>query len=447
MTVTPLVNAGSGSFLDAICRTGDPAGAPVSVFALRAPDGGLDHDSPGADQDHFSGLLLSVVRGDVSAGGDDDVRAGYSWDPRHTAAKRTWERDTFTARSKFPDEHATSERRENPMTETIMSRDILLTEIDPDPAQPRQHIDPVKLAELAQSIHEKGLIVPLLVRPDGGRFIIVHGERRYKACQSLGLETIRAEVRAVSAEEAHWLALIENIQRDDLSPLEEARAYQQRLEEGITQTDLAQRIGKTQSYIAQKLRLLKLPEGIQRDLSRPGFSEGHARQLLRVNHLSEFQSYLAQGVLGGDVPVSGLQKHISRILDHLTMIDLIKKKDFHAADEILLRHLPFSYDGSNDGDDDRPLSEKFLVAAEAYVHVFREKFNTPHVEKELGACSQLAWTWMSAMQCSEPPIGRHTLSMRYALGLYESTLYDNLKKEPGVMLWNPLFLWRKNELR
>src|SRR5262245_3518578 len=129
---------------------------------------------------------------------------------------------------------------------TTMSRDIPLSLIDRDEAQPRQHFDAAALSELAQSIAANGLAVPILVRPVGERFIIVHGERRYRATQSLGHETIAAEVRDLSADEARWLTLIENIQRADLSPIEEARAYQWWLNQGMTQEQLGQRIGKSQ---------------------------------------------------------------------------------------------------------------------------------------------------------------------------------------------------------
>lgn len=176
------------------------------------------------------------------------------------------------------------------MQANTVSRDTLLdlelSLIDPDPDQPRKHFDPVKLAELAESMQRDGLAVPIMVRPAGERFIIVHGERRYRAALSLGWATIRAEIRRdLESDSARWLALIENIQRDDLTPIEEAREYERRLSEGLTQQQLAQRIGKTRSYIAQKLRLLTLPKPIMLYIERGALSEGHARQLLRLKAL------------------------------------------------------------------------------------------------------------------------------------------------------------------
>lgn len=164
-----------------------------------------------------------------------------------------------------------------------MSRDILINLVTRDEAQPRQYFDQAALDELAQSIAANGLAVPILVRPAGERYIIVHGERRYRAVQSLGHATIAADVRDVSADEAQWLALVENVQRADLSPIEEARAYQARLAEGMTQEQLGQRIGKAQSYIATKLRFLRLPEAAQTALDQRRISEGHAKQLLRID--------------------------------------------------------------------------------------------------------------------------------------------------------------------
>ena len=164
-----------------------------------------------------------------------------------------------------------------------MTRDILLGLIDPDPSQNRKTFDEGALDELAQSMAANGLAVPVLVRPgQDGRYVLVHGERRWRAAGRLGWAAIPAEVRDVAPEQARWLALVENIQRADLSPIEEAGAYQAALSEGLTQTELGKRIGKSQSYIAQKLRLLTLPADVQAALGAGQLSEGQARQLLRL---------------------------------------------------------------------------------------------------------------------------------------------------------------------
>jgi len=166
-----------------------------------------------------------------------------------------------------------------------MSRDILLSLVDPDPEQPRQHFDPVKIGELAQSMLANGLAVPILLRPNGERFVIVHGERRWRAAKMLEWETIPADVRELTGEESHWLSLIENIQRADLTPIEEARAYAAYLSNGVTQTELGARIGKSQSYIAHKIQLLNLPPGIADYLEMGLLGEGHVRQLLRLRRV------------------------------------------------------------------------------------------------------------------------------------------------------------------
>jgi ParB/RepB/Spo0J family partition protein len=192
-----------------------------------------------------------------------------------------------------------------------MSRDIPINLIDRDEAQPRQHFDQTALAELAQSIAANGLAVPILVRPAGERFVIVHGERRYRAVRSIGHETIAADVRDLSDDEAHWLALVENVQRADLSPIEEARAYRARLDEGLTQEALGQRIGKSQSYIATKLRFLKLSDEVQEALTAGAITEGHAKQLLRVDDLALRQSVF-ELARDARLPI----KRMAEIIDH-----------------------------------------------------------------------------------------------------------------------------------
>lgn len=166
---------------------------------------------------------------------------------------------------------------------TDVSRDTIgLDLIDPDPDQPRQRFDTGALDELVASIRHNGLAVPILLRPSGDRFVIVHGERRWRAFRQLGLSSIPAEVRDLDPEAARWLQLVENITRDDLGPLEEARAYRDALDGGLTQQQLADRIGKTRTYIAQKLRLLNLPAPSTLLLDAGALTEGHARQLLRI---------------------------------------------------------------------------------------------------------------------------------------------------------------------
>lgn len=163
-----------------------------------------------------------------------------------------------------------------------VSRDTVpVAQVDPDPDQPRRTIDQAALDELTASIKVNGLAVPILVRPVGNRFRIVAGERRWRVARRLGWTDIPAEVRDLDETTARWLQLVENVNRADLSSIEEARAYKGLLDLGETQQSVADRVGKTRSYIAQKLRLLNLPAPLALLLDRGALTEGHVRQLLR----------------------------------------------------------------------------------------------------------------------------------------------------------------------
>jgi ParB family chromosome partitioning protein len=186
-----------------------------------------------------------------------------------------------------------------------MSRDIPIELIDPDPEQPRRHFDPIALQELADSLTANGQIVPITVRPVGERFVIVQGERRWRAAQLARLTTLRAEVSDIAPDAAYLLALIENVQRNDLSPLEEANAYERLLANGFNQTSLGKRIGKSQSYIAQKLRLLQLSNAVASAVADGRLTEGHARQLLRLEDTETIEE-LAEKAIANEWPVNRL---------------------------------------------------------------------------------------------------------------------------------------------
>src|SRR5262245_43878928 len=150
--------------------------------------------------------------------------------------------------------------------------------IDPNPDQPRSRFNEEKLEELAQSIRANGLVQPLLLRPGAnGRYQIVAGERRWRAAERAGLRSVNAVVRSIPDSKLLELALIENIQREELNPIEEASAYQRLIHNlGLTQDEVAQQVGKDRSSIANYLRLLKLPEDVQRMLEDDVISMGHA---------------------------------------------------------------------------------------------------------------------------------------------------------------------------
>jgi ParB family chromosome partitioning protein len=158
-----------------------------------------------------------------------------------------------------------------------------IEEIRPQKGQPRRHFDEAHIEELAESIRSKGVLLPLIVRrgPDG--YLLVAGERRWRAAQKAGLRELPVMVREVSEKEGFELALIENIQREDLNPVEEAEAYKRLIEEhGLTQEELAARVGKDRSTVANALRLLRLPEAIKQAIVAGRLGMGHARALLAL---------------------------------------------------------------------------------------------------------------------------------------------------------------------
>jgi ParB family chromosome partitioning protein len=144
-------------------------------------------------------------------------------------------------------------------------------------------MDPQELSGLIESIRRHGVLQPIVVRPSVGGFEVVAGERRWRAAEAVGLTSIPAIVRSLTDQEALELALVENLQREDLNPMERARAYRRLLQEfGLTQEQIADRVGKSQPSVANALRLLHLPPQIQVSLEAGRITEGHARALLSV---------------------------------------------------------------------------------------------------------------------------------------------------------------------
>ncbi|MFY9619564.1 MAG: ParB/RepB/Spo0J family partition protein [Pyrinomonadaceae bacterium] len=163
-------------------------------------------------------------------------------------------------------------------------REIEIDLITPGEQQPRTSFDEAKLQELAQSIRVSGIIQPLLVRRRGGRFELVAGERRWRAAQLAGLSRVPAIVREIADENLLELALIENIQRQELNAIEEANAYKRLIESlGLTQEEVASRVGRDRTFITNYLRILKLPTEIQSLLEQEKLTFGHARALLGIS--------------------------------------------------------------------------------------------------------------------------------------------------------------------
>lgn len=160
--------------------------------------------------------------------------------------------------------------------------------IDPNPFQPRSAIDPAKLAELQASIRASGIVQPILVRRRGERFQIVAGERRWRAAQALGLASVPVSVRQVPDDQLLELALVENVQREELTPLEEAQAFQRLQSElGLTQEEIARRVGRDRTTIANTLRLLRLPRELRELVGRGALDAGHGRALLALDAVEE----------------------------------------------------------------------------------------------------------------------------------------------------------------
>ncbi|WP_027891475.1 ParB/RepB/Spo0J family partition protein [Calidithermus chliarophilus] len=154
--------------------------------------------------------------------------------------------------------------------------------IRPNPDQPRKHFDPTALAELAASIKQKGLLQPLLVRPKGDVYELVAGERRFRAAQEAGLSEVPVIIRDLGEREVLEIALIENLQREDLNPVEEAQGYQRLVEMGASQEEIALAVGKARATVSNALRLLQLPPAALEALRQGQITAGHARALLML---------------------------------------------------------------------------------------------------------------------------------------------------------------------
>ncbi|OAG28687.1 ParB/RepB/Spo0J family partition protein [Thermodesulfatator autotrophicus] len=184
----------------------------------------------------------------------------------------------------------------------------------PSPYQPRLQKDK-GLEELASSVKEKGLLQPILAREiTPGIYEIVAGERRFQAARLAGLEKVPVIVKELSPQEALELALIENLQREDLNPIEEARGYQRLMEEfGLTQEEVAQKVGKSRAAIANTLRLLKLPDYIQEDIFEERLSAGHARALLGLAENETLLKHVRDEVIKRGLSVRQTEELVKRL--------------------------------------------------------------------------------------------------------------------------------------
>ncbi|HSD09697.1 MAG TPA: ParB/RepB/Spo0J family partition protein [Candidatus Binatia bacterium] len=209
-------------------------------------------------------------------------------------------------------------------------RTVPLEQITPNPWQPRVHFDEARIREMAESIREHGIIEPLVVRPRAGGYELIAGERRLRAARLAGLESVPVAIREMSDRDVLEVTLIENLQREDLSPLEEAAAYVRLMEEfGATQDDVARRVGRSRPAVANTIRLLQLPEAVREELRAGRLSAGHARALLAIDSPVE-QTALARDAIRLGLSVRQLEARIRLRLQPSTRKRA--SRDLHVAD-------------------------------------------------------------------------------------------------------------------
>jgi len=190
-------------------------------------------------------------------------------------------------------------------------RQIRVDDIVPSPYQPRSVFDEERIEELCRTIRTHGVIQPIIVREKNGKYELIAGERRWRAVRKLGFEHVPAIVRNLNDSQAASMSLIENLQREELTAIEEAMAYQQLIQlHGLTQESLAQRLGKSQSTIANKIRLLQLGEPVRRALLERKVTERHARALLALPN-EELQNKVLQEILDKDLTVKQTEARVS----------------------------------------------------------------------------------------------------------------------------------------
>ena len=207
-----------------------------------------------------------------------------------------------------------------------------ISSIRPSALQPRHSFDATAIAELAESIRQKGILQPLLVRRVAGGFELIAGERRLRAAQRLGLENVPVIVRDANDAEALELALIENIQRENLNAIEEARAYRRLLEEfDLTQDEVAARVGKDRSTVANTLRLLQLPDEVKAEIESGALSAGHARALAGARSDAAKIS-LTRDIIARKLTVRQTERLAKQARDP-------KSTDLHAAEQLLTEAL------------------------------------------------------------------------------------------------------------
>ena len=231
----------------------------------------------------------------------------------------------------------TEEKVDNPVDNSNKVLLLPLSKVEPRSGQPRVIFDEKALEELAESVRQHGVLQPILVTEKGDHYEIIAGERRWRAAKLAGLNRIPAILKEYKEQDINELALIENIQREDLNPIEEAQAYRQLIEEySLKQEDLAKRVSKSRAAVANSLRLLKLDERVQAMVMEGSLSEGHARTLLGLNDKKK-QLELAKEVTEKNLSVRETERLVKQILEPAPVRVPAERKDQTAYDELTLK--------------------------------------------------------------------------------------------------------------
>lgn len=233
------------------------------------------------------------------------------------------------------------ERAEQASSENVMQ--IKTSLIKDNRLQPRTYYDEEKLAELVASIKEKGVLQPILVRKSGTDYEVIAGERRLKAARILNLENVPVVIKAATDREALILALVENIQREDLNPIEEAQSFKKLVEDfNFSQEDVAKSVGKDRSTVSNLMRLLRLPDNIQRGIFTGEISTGHARALLAIEDKS-LQEKIFNEVVAGGLSVREIERMVKKATSASPTVEPKKEKvkiqDVTSLEEELQRTL------------------------------------------------------------------------------------------------------------
>ena len=300
-------HGGLGRGLDALIPQARPQEPTREESNKERPGGGQSAGAPaaqnaGTDAGNAAGnadsALSSEGSGSDSSGAATQSGQGIQQDPQSVSQSGT----------RSGSGSVMQEEAEAGGTGAVMT--LRLSQIDPNRSQPRQKFEAESLDELADSIRQFGVLQPILVQKKGNRFEIIAGERRWRASRKAGLTEIPAIVREYSDQETLELSLIENIQREDLNPIEEAKAFQRLLEEfHLRQEDLAARVSKSRTAITNSVRLLKLDERVQDMLEQGQLSMGHARALIPLE-IAEEQYLIAREIADRHLSVRDVEKLI-----------------------------------------------------------------------------------------------------------------------------------------